>query len=154
MYYFFTFLCNFLPSYVLLFYLPVYFFSFLCTFYLPMYYFFTFLCNFLPSNVLPFFTFQCTTFLQGYIAHLLMAHLLIRSFRSNQMSDCKQFAQIAQDKWATLSESLGSLRGNERSWAKRSGPSRQMSDREWFTQVAQKKWVNEQFTQNMLSKKI
>ena len=26
------------------------------------------------------------------------ANLLIRSFRSNQMSDCEQFAQIAQDK--------------------------------------------------------
>ena len=30
------------------------------------------------------------------------------------MSDCEQFAQIAQDKWATVSESLRSLRGNER----------------------------------------
>ena len=33
-------------------------------------------------------------------------NLLIRSFRSNQMSDSKRFAQIAQDKWATVSESL------------------------------------------------
>ena len=30
------------------------------------------------------------------------------------MSDCERFAQIAQDKWVTVSESLRSLRGNER----------------------------------------
>ena len=40
-------------------------------------------------------------------------NLLIRSFRSNQMSDCERFAQIAQDKWATVSESLRSLMINE-----------------------------------------
>ena len=32
------------------------------------------------------------------ITHSLIAHSLIHSFHSNQMSDCKQFAQIAQDK--------------------------------------------------------
>ena len=31
-------------------------------------------------------------------AHRSFAHSLICSFRSNQMSDCEQFAQIAQDK--------------------------------------------------------
>ena len=66
------------------------------------------------------------------------------------MSDCQCFAQIAQDKWATVaqvaqrkwatvSESLRSLRGNERPWAKRSGRSEEMSDCEWFAQVAQDK---------------
>ena len=36
---------------------------------------------------------------QGWeITQLLLAHLLIRSFYSNQMSDCERFAQIAQDK--------------------------------------------------------
>ena len=36
---------------------------------------------------------------QGWeFAHLLITHLLIRSFRSNQMNDCERFAQIAQDK--------------------------------------------------------
>ena len=36
--------------------------------------------------------------LQGWeFVHLLIAHLLICSFRSNQMSDCERFAQIAQD---------------------------------------------------------
>ena len=57
------------------------------------------------------------------------------------MSDCERFAQMAQDKWATVSESLRSLRGNERPWANRSGRSRQMSDHEQFTQVAQVKWA-------------
>ena len=42
------------------------------------------------------------------------SHSLICSFRSNQMSNCERFAQIAQDKGATVSESLRSLRGNER----------------------------------------
>ena len=35
---------------------------------------------------------------------------LICSFPSNQMSDCERFAQIAQDKWATVSELLRSLK--------------------------------------------
>ena len=41
------------------------------------------------------------------------------------MSDCERYAQIAQEKWATVSESLRSLRVNERSWAIRS---EEMSD--------------------------
>ena len=48
--------------------------------------------------------------------------------RSNQMSHCERFPQIAQDKWATMSESLRLLRGNERLWAIRSGRSEEMSD--------------------------
>ena len=86
----------------------------------------------------------------------LLAHrlLLIGSFHSNQMSDCELFAQIAQDKWATVSKSLRLLWGNEQPWANCSGPSRQMSNQERFTQVAQRKWVNELFTQKMLAKKI
>ena len=44
------------------------------------------------------------------------------------MSDCEQFAQIAQDKWATVSESLRYLRGNEQSWVFRSGHSEELSD--------------------------
>ena len=51
---------------------------------------------------------------QGWkFAHLLITHLLIHSFRSNQMSDCERFTQMAQDKWATMSESLRSLTKNE-----------------------------------------
>ena len=65
----------------------------------------------------------------------------IRSDRSNQMSDCERFAQIAQNKWATMSESLRSLRGNEPPWANCSGRSRQMSKHEQFAQVAQRKWA-------------
>ena len=70
---------------------------------------------------------------------------IICSFRSNQMSHCEQFAQISQDKWATVSKLLRSLRGNERPWANHSGRSRQMSDCEQFAQVAHDKWANERF---------
>ena len=57
----------------------------------------------------------------------LICSSLIRSFRSNQMSDCEQFAQIAQYKWATVSKLLRSLRGNEH--------------REQIAQIAQRKWA-------------
>ena len=40
---------------------------------------------------------------KGRAGNLLICSSLIRSFRSNQMSDCEGFAQIAQDKWATMS---------------------------------------------------
>ena len=45
---------------------------------------------------------------------LLIAHLLIRSFCSNQMSDCERIAQVAHDKKATVSNSHRSLMINER----------------------------------------
>ena len=64
----------------------------------------------------------------------------IRSFCSNQISNCERVAQIAQDKWATGSKSLRSLRGNEWPWANRSGHSEEMSDRARIAQVAQDKW--------------
>ena len=82
---------------------------------------------------------------QGWeFTHWLIAHLLIRSDRSNQMSNCERFAQIPQDKWATVIKSLRSLMSKEQPWANRSGRSWQMSDRERFTQVAHDKWANEQ----------
>ena len=34
--------------------------------------------------------------------------------RSEEMSNCERIAQVAQDKWGTMSNSLRSLRGNER----------------------------------------
>ena len=55
-------------------------------------------------------------------AHCSFAHLLI--------------AHFAQIKWATGSDSLRSLKTNERLWANPSGRSRQMSDREQIAQVA------------------
>ena len=61
----------------------------------------------------------------------LICSSLIRSFCSNQMSDCERFAKIAQDKSATVSESLRSLRSlktNEWPWANRSCRSSKMSD--------------------------
>ena len=54
------------------------------------------------------------------------------------MSDCERFAQIAQDKWVTVSDSLRSLRENERPWANHSA---EMSDREQIAQVTQDKWA-------------
>ena len=47
---------------------------------------------------------------------------------SGQMSKCEQFAQLAQDKWATVSKLLRSLMANERIWAICSGHSGQMSE--------------------------
>ena len=69
----------------------------------------------------------------------LIAHLLICSNRSGQMSECDCFAQVAQDKWGTVSDSLRSLRTNERLWAYHSG---QMSNFEQITQIAHDKWAN------------
>ena len=73
------------------------------------------------------------------------AYLLICSDRSNQMSDCEQFAQIAQDKWATVSKLFRSLMLKEQPWVNRSGRSWQINDHEQFAQVAHDKWANEQF---------
>ena len=87
-------------------------------------------------------------------------HSLIHSFHSfcsfclNQMSNCERFAQIGQDKLATVSKSLMSLISKERPWANHSGPSWQMGDRERFAQVAHDKWANERFAQKILAKKI
>ena len=53
------------------------------------------------------------------------------------------FAQIAQDKWATVSESPRSLRTNKQLWANRSGRSWQKSNRERFAQDTHDKRANE-----------
>ena len=66
---------------------------------------------------------------------------LFRTFRSNQMSNCDRFTQIAQDKWVTMSKLLRLVRGNEQPWANPSGRSRQMSDCERISQVVQDKWA-------------
>ena len=70
------------------------------------------------------------------VGNLLLRSSLICSDCSNQMSNCEQFAQITQDKWATLSRSLRSLMSKEWPWANCSGHSGQMSDHEQFAQVA------------------
>ena len=108
-------------------------------------------CN-IANDSCRFFCFAF--YVQFTNSNIFICSSLIRSFRSNQMSDCERFAQIAQDKWATMSESLRSLRGNERPWAKHSGCSRQMSDRERFAQVAQDKWANDRFAPKILAKRI
>ena len=75
------------------------------------------------------------------------SRLGIRSSRSGQISECERFAQVAQDKWATVSESLRSLMTNEGMWAIRSGCSGQMSELLGFLSkslmfsFAHKKWT-------------
>ena len=64
------------------------------------------------------------------------------------------FAQIAQIKWATVSDSLRSLRTNERLWANCSGRSCQKSDFERIAQVTHDKSANERFAQKNLTKMI
>ena len=71
------------------------------------------------------------------VGNLLICSSLLRSF-----------AQIAQDKWANVSDSLRLLRTNEQLWANCSGRSWQMSECERFAQVTQDKWVNEQIARS------
>ena len=52
----------------------------------------------------------------------------ILSDRSRQMSDGEQIAQVAQRKWATVSESLRSLKTNEQLWAICCGCSEEMCE--------------------------
>ena len=56
----------------------------------------------------------------------------------------RSFAQIAQIKWAIVSDSLRLLRTNEWLWANFSGCSCQKSNSERFGQVAHDNWANEQ----------
>ena len=97
-------------------------------------------------------TFQGWKFAHLLIALLLIAHSLICSFRSNQMSNCEGFAQIARDKWVTVSESLRLLKTNEQPWANHSGRSWQLSNRERFAQVAQRKWMIVSKSNRLLTK--
>ena len=81
---------------------------------------------------------------QGWeLAHLLIAHLLICSNCLGQISKCGQFAQVAQDKWATVRNTLRLLMTNEQMWAICSGRSGQIS--EWanrsFSLLLTKKWA-------------
>ena len=94
---------------------------------------------------------------KGRAGNSLICSSLIRSFRSNQMRDCERFAQIAQEKWATVSESfICSFHSNQMNDCERfaqiahekcatvsecSGCSRQMSNREQIAQVAHDKWA-------------
>ena len=65
------------------------------------------------------FVFIHVAYYQGWeFAHLLIAQIKwatvsdsLRSLRGNER--CEQIAHFAQDKWATMSDSLRSLRGNE-----------------------------------------
>ena len=61
----------------------------------------------------------------------------LRSLTKNER--CERIAQVAHQKWATMSDSLRLLRGNERLWANCSGRSPKMS-----------KWVNRSFFSELL----
>ena len=71
----------------------------------------------------------------------------ICSDHSDQMSKCERFAQIAQDKWATVSESLRSLIENEQLWGICSGRSWWLSkslafmSKSLIRPFAHKKWA-------------
>ena len=54
--------------------------------------------GFVRKNYTSLYEKQGWEFAHSLINHSLIAHLLILSFPSNQMSDCERFAQIAQDK--------------------------------------------------------
>ena len=82
--------------------------------------------------------------------NLVLRSSHIRSFCSIQMSDCEGFSQIAQDKWATMSESLRSLKTNERPWANLSGCSWKWANVSDLLRLLK---INERFAQNILAKK-
>ena len=66
---------------------------------------------------------------QGWeFAHSFIAHELICSNGSGQMSECERFTRVAQDKWVTVSKLLRLLMTNEGMWAICSGRSGQMSE--------------------------
>ena len=87
-----------------------------------------------------------TTFVFSRVRNSLISSLLIHSF-----------AQVDQDKWATVSESLSSLMTNEQMWAICSGRSGQMSKLLFFlanlsfSRSLTKKWVirSKKFKQNL-----
>ena len=84
-----------------------------------------------------------------------MSDLLIPSFLVSEVSEslrsltknerCEPIAQVAQQKWVTMSNSLRSLRGNKQLWANRSGcppkcpPKMSEWANRWFV------WVNRSF---------
>ena len=82
-----------------------------------------------------------------------LAHSLIHSNRSGQMSKCEQFAQVAQDKWVNVSNSLRSLRTNEQLWVNRSDRSGQMNNCERIAQVTHDSWANVSDSHRSLSTK-
>ena len=78
-------------------------------------------------------------FVRFFVSFFLKtSHLLIPSFLKSDVSEslrlltknvrCERIAQDAHQKWARVSNSLGSLTINERGWANSSGCSPKMSD--------------------------
>ena len=81
---------------------------------------------------------------QGIYAGLGIRSLLIRSFAQiaqNKWATLSDLLRTLKNKWATVSESLRSLMKHERSRVIRSGHSDEMSNLERITQVAHQKWA-------------
>ena len=71
----------------------------------------------------PFFLLKFLMWAPYRVGNLLIRSSLIRSDCSGQMSDNEQIAEIAHQKWATVSKSLRSLMTKERLWMICSGGS-------------------------------
>ena len=93
----------------------------------------------------------------------IMSQSLVFSRAGNSLICSSLICHFANIKWATASDSLRSLKTNERLWANCSGCSYQKSDREQIAQGAHDKWatvsdslrslmINEQFAQKLLVK--
>ena len=71
-------------------------------------------------------------------------NLLIRSFRSNQMSDCEQIAQIAQDKWALSNREQIALVAHDK-WATVSDSLRLLMINERMSNLLKKFWLKKSY---------
>ena len=76
-----------------------------------------------------------------YIRFFILKIRAIRSFLFFN-EQFEQIAQVAHQKWATMSDSLRLLTKNEQPWANCSGRSPKMSNHERIAQVAHQKWAN------------
>ena len=74
-----------------------------------------------------FFGERCERFAHNRSFPLSDVSVSLRSLTKNEQ--CEQITQVAHQKWATMSASLTSLKGNERLWANRSDRSPKM--RKW-----------------------
>ena len=100
---------------------------------------------------------QQTAVVQNWQLHLVIANLHLGLHMSTHYPVCSlasragnsllcsslicSFAHFAQIKWATVSDSLRSLKTNKRPWANYSGCSEERSHRERISQVAWDKWA-------------
>ena len=94
-----------------------------------------------------FFGERCEQFAHNRSFFLSNVSESLRSPTKNKL--CERIAQVAHQKWATKSDSLTSLRGNEQPWANHSGRSPKMS--EW---VNRSFFVSKSLIRSFLDKKL